>query len=173
MPDRTSTWALLNARDQRVCDYIGIVECSVGESSQVLTEPIENGELAAYNKVQQPDAVAVSLAISGDPATQTAALAALKSLKQGTGRDYLCKLISPYFLVDNLALETISQSRSVTQNATSLIVELSFVRIRSISTSTSRVAWQPKNASSANCSDGGRVQPERTSLARLSDWTQS
>ena len=40
-------WGLLGADDQKICDYEGILEVSNSSTSQVLTEPIENGQLAA------------------------------------------------------------------------------------------------------------------------------
>lgn len=96
MAKDTNTWAILNAQDRPICEYVGITECSVGEQSQVLTEPLEGGQLAAYNKVQAPDAVTIALAISGDPSVQTAALADLKALKNGVGKDSLCTLVTPF-----------------------------------------------------------------------------
>lgn len=161
-----STWAILNASDRPVCDYVGIVACSLAEAARVLTEPLEGGNLAAYNKVQAPDAVSLSLALDGDPATQTQALNALRSLKQAIGTDSLCKLVTPYFVVENLALETISQSRSVTQNASSLILELGFITIRAVQTGTRKVVWSPQNPTSADEVSGGKVQP-KTLAAKL------
>lgn len=160
-----SQWAVLNSRDEPICDYIGVMSVAIQKQASVLTEPIENGQLAAYNKVQAPDGAVISIAIDGDPATQTAALADLEALKQGTGKGYLCKIVSPYFVLDNLALETISQSRSASQNATTLICELSFIAIRSVTTGSQAVLWQPKNATSADPVDSGRVQPENSGRA--------
>ena len=134
----------------------------------MLTEPLEGGNLAAYNKVQAPDAVSLSLALDGDPATQTQALNALRSLKQAIGTDSLCKLVTPYFVVENLALETISQSRSVTQNASSLIVELGFITIRAVQTGTRKVVWSPRNPTSSDEVSAGKVQP-KTLAAKLAE----
>ena len=163
-----STWAILNASDRPVCDYVGIVACSLAEAARVLTEPLEGGNLAAYNKVQAPDAVSLSLALDGDPSIQTQALNALRSLKQAIGTDSLCKLVTPYFVVENLALETISQSRSVTQNASSLIVELGFVTIRAVQTGTRKVVWSPQNPTSSDEVSAGKVQP-KTLAAKLTE----
>lgn len=163
-----STWAILNASDWPVCDYVGIVSCSLAEAARVLTEPLEGGNLAAYNKVQAPDAVSISLALDGDPSIQTQALNALRSLKHAIGTDSLCKLVTPYFVVENLALETISQSRSVTQNASSLIVELGFVTIRAVQTGTRKVVWSPQNPTSADEVSAGKVQP-KTLAAKLTE----
>ena len=134
----------------------------------MLTEPLEGGNLAAYNKVQAPDAVSVSLALDGDPSIQTQALNQLRNLKQAIGSSSLCKLVTPYFVVENLALETISQSRSVTQNATSLIVELGFITIRTVQTGNRRVVWSPRNPTSSDEVNGGKVQSQ-TLASKLTD----
>ena len=163
-----ATWAILNSNGRPICEYIGITACSVAEVAQVLTEPLEGGQLAAYNKVQSPDAVSLSLAISGDVTKQTQALNDLKQLKMAIGSSALCKLVTPYFVIDNLALETVSQSRSVAQNATALVCELSFVTIRTVQTGEAKVEWSPKNPTSADEVNGGRVQT-RTLAAKLAD----
>ena len=162
-----STWAILSSEDRPICNYVGITACSLAESSQVLTEPLESGNLAAFNKVQAPDAVSISLAISGDPAIQSQALNDLRNLKNAIGTDSLCRLVTPYFVVDNLALETISQSRTVAQNATSLVVELGFIAIRSITTGVAQVAWSPKNPTSSDEINGGKVQPKTFAVRML------
>ena len=154
-----SSWAILNSSDRPVCDYVGIVACSLAEAAQVLTEPLEGGNLAAYNKVQAPDAVNISLALDGDPSIQTQALNQLRNLKQAIGAASLCKLVTPYFVVENLALETISQSRSVTQNATSLIVELGFITLRTVQSGNRGGVWSPWTPTSAEDVNGGKVQP--------------
>ncbi len=151
-------WALLGADNLPICDYDGIIEVNKASASQVLTEPVEGGELAAYNKVQLPDAVRVTLSLSDDPVTQAAALDRLKTLKKGTGSDYLCKLVTLSDVTDNLALENIGESHSVSQNANLLFVELSFIRIKSVKTSNATVKWSPKKATSSNQVNQGRTQ---------------
>lgn len=168
MPKNFSRWAILNANDQPICQYVGITACNLAEAAQVLTEPLEGGQLAAYNKVQAPDSISLALAISGDPSIQTQALNDLRALKQAIGYDSLCKLVTPYFVVENLALETISQARSVTQNATSLVVELGFISIRTVQTGTALVSWSPRNPTSSDAVNAGKVQP-KTLAARLSE----
>ena len=154
----TGDWALLGADNRLICDYDGIIEVSKASSSQVLTEPIEGGELAAFNKVQTPDAVRVTLSLSDDPASQSAALERLKALKAGTGKDYLCKLVTLSDVTDNLALESIGESHSATQNANLLFVELSFIRVKAVQASGSAVTWAPKKATSSNQQNQGRTQ---------------
>lgn len=154
----TGNWALLGADNNPICDYDGIIEVNKASSSQVLTEPIEGGELAAFNKVQTPDVVRVTLSLSDDPAAQSAALERLKALKAGTGKQYLCKLVTLSDVTDNLALESIGESHSATQNANLLFVELSFIRVKAVQVTGTTVTWSPKKATSANQQNQGRTQ---------------
>ena len=158
-----SKWLLLNSSSQAICDHDGIVDVSISEKSQVLTEPIENGQLAAFNKTQAPTAVTVSIAIKGDGARQTASLAQLQALKTATGDSALCSLITPSGDFSRLALESIGYARSASQNASLLVVQLSFVTIRAVAATSGTIQWAPKSASSASESEKGRVQPSALS----------
>lgn len=162
--NKFGAWGLLGPDDQKICDYEGILEIENTSTSQVLTEPIENGQLAAFNKVQQPDTLRVSLAIGYDPTKQRTALSKLKQLKAGTGAGYLCKLISPSEVTENLSLESIGQTRTSQSGATLLIVQLSFVQIRVVQVTSQQLQWSPKNPSSSDPVNSGRVQTEVSSL---------
>lgn len=157
-----SSWAILNSSGDPVCAYDGIASCTVTEGSQVLTEPLENGEVAAFNKVRSPDSVQLQLIISQDKTTQEAALSDLRSLKSAVGEESLCTLVTPFFVIDNLALEAIGQSRTSDQNANLLVVDLSFLTVKAVSAGSASVAWSPASATSSNPVNAGRVQLEST-----------
>lgn len=154
-------WGLLGADDQKICDYEGILEVSNASSSQVLTEPLENGQLAAFNKVQQPENVRVLLSLGSDPTKQRASMTRLKQFKGGTGSGFLCKLISPSEVSENLSLESIGQTRTSQSGATLLTVELTFVQIRVVQVTSQQLAWSPKNPTGADPVNSGRVQTEK------------
>lgn len=155
-------WGLLGADDQKICDYEGILEVSNSSSSQILTEPLENGQLAAFNKVQQPENVRVLLSLGSDPTKQRESMTRLKQFKGGTGSGFLCKLISPSEVSENLSLESIGQTRTSQSGATLLTVELTFVQIRVVQVTSQQLAWSPKNPTGADPVNSGRVQTERS-----------
>ena len=172
MPFSANAYALLGADDRPVCDYDGIIEVATAETSQVLSEPLENGELASFNKVQAPDMVKVSLSLGYDPARQSASLGRLRALKRGVGRESLCKLVSPSDAIEDLALEEIGQSHTTSQGATLLTVELTLHKINSVQVTvtkvqrspknaTAKAQWSPKNATAAQPVNKGRVQPQK------------
>lgn len=168
--DTLTSYALLNSAGRKVCDYDGINAVTRALSSEVLTEPLEGGNLAAFNKVQAPDSVAVTLTIGGDSAKQATALASLKALKGAVGAESLCTLVSLADVTDNLAVESLGISHSVESGASLLVVELSLVRIRSVQVSKSE--WKPKKATSADATNRGKVQTKSTA-ARLEDWANA
>lgn len=147
-------WALLNDDSRPLCDYEGILSVNVTESAQVLAEPLENGQFASYNKVQAPNVVSVQLAIGSDPGRQTAALAALSAFKAGTRT---AVLYTPAKYFPRLALIEISQSRSQSEGASLLVVDLTFQEIRSATVEANEVKWAPKDASAAEPVDKGRA----------------
>lgn len=147
---RFSEWALLNAFDQPMFDYDGIIEVQVSSSSQVLSEPIEGGQLAAYNKTRSPDRVNVQLVVRADPERQIKALADLSVFQQGVGKRYLCKLVTPNSVIENLALENVGRTHSASHGATLLVVDLEFVTVKLVESVTSqRKQWKGKRATSA------------------------
>lgn len=168
-----TSWALLGSNDQPICEYEGILEITNSSSSQVLTEPIENGQLAAFNKVQQPDQVRIVLSLGADPTIQRSSLSKLQQLKSGTGQAFLCKLISPCDVSENLALESIGQTRTSQSGATLLTVELSFLQVRAVQVETQQIAWSPKNPTSSDPVNSGRVQTETSTLSNLVNFGTS
>ena len=164
MKQDNSAWLLLDSRNQPVCEYEGILSVQVTESADVLSEPLENGQFASYNKVQSPNSINVQLVIGSNPATQKAALTTLTALKKGTD---LAALYTPSKIYPNLALVEISQSRSQSEGASLLVVDLTFQEIRSAFVGSQTVQWQPKDPGAGNEVDGGR----KSLLATGADMT--
>lgn len=160
-------WGLLGPDDEKICDYEGVLEVVNNSSSQVLTEPIENGQLAAFNKVQQPESLSVTLSIGSDPTRQRTAISRLKQLKAGTGANFLCKMVTPSEVFENLSLESIGQTRATQSGATLLVVTLNFVQIRVVQVTSQQLQWSPKNPTSADPVNAGRVQTEQSTLQKL------
>ena len=170
-PASLAVWGLLGADDEKVCDYEGILEVTASAASQVLTEPIEDGQLAAFNKVQQPETVSVQLSLGSDPTVQQTAMSRLRALKAGTGSEFLCKLVSPSEVFENLALESIGQSRTTQAGATLLVVTLNFLQIRIVQVTSQRLQWTPKNPSAADPVNQGRVQPGPSTLRNTQNFS--
>lgn len=151
-------YALYRSDGQPICNYDGIIDVTIDEKAEVLTEPIEGGQLAAFNKAQQPTRINVTLAVEGNEERQHKAFQDLQRLKAQTGNGSLCSLIAPTGSYSNLALETVSYSRSASEHATLLVLSVSFLEIRTAITTGASVKWSPKSASSSDNVDKGRVQ---------------
>ena len=162
----TGGYALLGADGRPVCEYEGIIEGDAASTSQVLTEPVEGGQLAAYNKVDAPQSVKLTLALGYDPAAQSAALGKLQELRRRVGDGALCTYVTPSAVYERMALEVVGESRSAQDGATLLTVVLQLTQVRAVQVQTQAVAsWSPKRATSAEPVNQGRVQPKRRSFS--------
>lgn len=153
-------YALIGADDRPACAYEAVLEVVKGKSAKVLTEPIENGRLAAYNKVQAPDVAKVTLSLGYEPDRQATALAQLTALKEGTS---LVTLVTPDEVLDNLSVEELGTTRRASQGATLLTVEVSMIRVLAVRVVSQQAQWSPKNAGAAKPVNQGRVQPRKQS----------
>ncbi|MDY3115986.1 MAG: hypothetical protein SOR95_08435 [Sutterella sp.] len=161
-----TSWALLNSQDELLCEYDGIVEATFSSSSQVLSEPIEGGELAAYNKTKSPDQVSVQLVVGPDQAKQLRVIADLSVYLNGVGTKYLCKLVSPNSVVENLALESVGRTHSVKSGASLLLVDLDFRTVNVVNVTKGKVKqWKGKRATSSAPVDKGKQQSAAKKLA--------
>ena len=165
-----SNWALLNAKDVLICEYDGITQVEVSSSSQVLSEPIEGGELAAFNKTRSPDRISVQLIVGSDTAKQLRVLADLSVYQNGVGKQYLCKLLMPNGVIENLALESIGRTHTVGNGATLLLVDLDFVTVNIVQTAKVKdKQWSGKRSTSANPVDKGKMQKSERSTGYRSN----
>lgn len=168
---RGALYALLGADGRQVCDYEGITEGDAVSSSQVLTEPLEGGSLAAYNKTDAPASVKVTLSLGSDPARQSAAMGKLQNLRRRIGASALCTFVTPAMVYERMALEVVGESRRVNSGATLLLVVLQLTEVRAVQVQTTAAgasaAWSPKKATSAEPVNQGRVQRRPSALQKL------
>lgn len=156
------TWQLLNSFGQPICHYEGFLACNISESSQVLSEPVENGQFATYNKVLQPITVNAQLVIGSDPGVGSRALLDLSYLRRTT---QLVTLVMPSGRIyDRLALVEFGHSYSQSEGTRLLVVDLTLQEIRSASVDSKSVKWAPKDPSAGNPVDSGRKSLAATGL---------
>lgn len=149
------TWAVIDESGSRICDYDSIDDLSADSQSVVPTEPQENGALYAYDKVSQPAQAHLALLFSGDVAAQTAALAKLEAARKSLK---LFTIVTPYRVVERMALIGISEVRASSGGMNLLTAELTFQEVKVANISGATVEWKPANATSANQVDVGKKQ---------------
>ena len=158
MPERNSEqWAVVDANFKKICEYSTIEGIDGNSDSDVPSEPIENGKLAAFNKVVKPRDVQVTLLFDGDYSNQSLALAKLESARAGTSTFIV---ITPSQVFKNMALRTFNYSRSQSGGVNLLAVECQFVEIISINQNKSK--YVPRKATSANETKTGATQPHNS-----------
>lgn len=75
-------WGVFNADGDSIADYDSFASVSYRDDSNVSDYPIENGSFAAYNKVDQPFSVRVTLVCGGDVDRRNAFQDALKRARR-------------------------------------------------------------------------------------------
>ena len=135
--------------------YTSIGAIDADQSSRIPTEPIEKGQLAAYNIVREPERVNVEFYFNGTYAVQVLALAMLDKKINSTET---CTIFSPAKIWRNMALEHYDFSRTQTTGASMLVVRASFVEIVSVNLNQQKTAYSPKRSTSVNKVNTGQTQ---------------
>ena len=147
-------WAVVEyGRGGLICDYDSIDEVDTETASIVPTEPQENGELYAYDKVSQPNTIKLTLLFSGNQAKQSAALAKLEEARLSTK---LYTIVTPFRYLERMALIGVSETRASTNGVSMLSVELTFQEVRVAQVGGATAQWEPANPTSANQQDVGK-----------------
>lgn len=139
-------WAVVGDNLLPFVPYTAIGSIDADKSTRIPTEPIEGGRLAAYNNVQEPERVTVSLYFDGDYAVQVLALA---MLDQKIASAETCTIFSPAKIWRHMALDHYDFSRAQGTGATFLSVQCSFVEIIAVNLANQKIAYKPKNPTSA------------------------
>ena len=149
----TNVWAILDKRDQPLCDYDSIDELSDDSTAIVPTEPQENGALYSYDKVPSPVALSVTLLFSGDYVKQQTALDRINAAMRSTE---VFTVVTPSSVRSNLTLTGVSVARASENGSNLMSIDLTFQEVRSAQVGGGSVAWEPKKATSAKSVDCGK-----------------
>ena len=153
-------WTVVSDNLLPFVPYTSIGSIDSDSSSKIPAEPIENGQLAAYNIVREPERVNVEFLFSGNYPVQVLALAMLDKKIQSTET---CTIFSPAKIWRNMALDHYDFTRTQSTGACFLSVHCSFVEIISVDLSTQKTKYSPKRSTSANKVNTGQAQT-RTSF---------
>lgn len=157
-------WAVVGNNLLPFVPYTSIGAVDADKSSRVPTEPIENGQLAAFNIVREPERVNVEFLFNGNYAIQVLALAMLDRRLNSTNT---CTIFSPAKIWRNMALDHYDFSRTQTTGACMLTVHASFVEIVSVNLSQLKTSYSPKRATSANKVNTGQAQVKPSLLKSI------
>lgn len=158
-----SSWAILNQDSEKACDYDSIQSVDATEDSTVPAEPVEVGQLAAYNKIPKASELTISIAVDGDYQRQEQTLEQLENLRIGID---CVDVFSPGRIWRNMALQNYSFSRAAGAGGHLLVCDLSLVEIVSVKLESQTVAYSPKNPTSAKKESTGKTQVVRRSALK-------
>lgn len=160
----SEVWAVVNASGGPFVDYDAVESVEDNASSQIPTEPQENAALYAYDHVPEPIDATVKLLFSSDYSKQSAALSALDAYRKGVD---LFTIITPARVLDRMAVVGFSTTRTAQNGATSLSVSVTMREVRAASTRTDTVRWSPKNPTSADVTNTGKVSAQAAESSLL------
>lgn len=146
-------WAILKSDGRQICDYTGLDDFQDNSAATVPTEPQENGQIYAYDKVTNPIEVGVSVLFHGDFTLQQEALSAIEAARSGTE---LFTIVTPARVYSRMALISYSITRSSTNGANSLSVDCRFQEIRNATIRSQTGVWSPKNPTSSDVVNTGQ-----------------
>ena len=153
------TWTLLTEHGTDALTFDAMLSVDISAENRVVHEPVENGSFASYNKAASPTQLRVTLARSGTDYDQQAVLDTLDRLCGGTD---LVTLVTPAQEYAGYNLESYSYNRTDRGGAQLLVVELSLIEIRQVTSQACASARltpaQVKNASDASIANTGKTQ---------------
>jgi hypothetical protein len=134
--------------------FTSMLEMGVEESTNLPTEPIEQGSFAGYNRVIEPLAINCRLATQGAPAELQDMLDKLRDLKTGFEK---ISFVVPMDSYDNLMLESFDYRRDQHSGHNLLTVDLRLKEIREIEgqkTTASVTEPEPPPVAADSTADG-------------------
>lgn len=150
-----SAWAVVDESGTKFVDYDGIDNLSDSASATIPTEPQENGQLYAYDKVPQPTDLTLTLLFGGDYSKQQRALAQIEEYRQSTA---LFTVVTPSRVVARMAVVGYSMTRSAQSGGNLLALDVTLQEVRSAGVGNKTAKWSPKNSSAADVSQEGKKQ---------------
>lgn len=141
-------------------EFSAFISLDAKLDGQVLTEPVEGGTFAAYNKVKNPIELTVTLSESGEPDALQSKLDRLVDMRKGTE---LFSVITPEYEFENMSLESFSYSRKREDGVNVLTVEARCIEVVEVQSQTTNVPIRKsgaKNKETASKSATGKKNTE-------------
>lgn len=148
-------WLILDANRGVALTFTSFLDIDVTDEGTVLSEIIEKGSFADYNKTDNPLDINLTLAFDGIPSEQEAILEQIKEMKQAVS---VLTIVTPAKYYENMTLETFSYRREASSGAYLLVVEFHFVEVREVETQVTRISsGAAKNPSSVDDTNTGKA----------------
>lgn len=159
-------WGIFDDKNKKVLDPDTIVDVDFQGDSRVSDFPVEAGQFASYNKVQQPDVFRVRMSKGGTVKKREDFLTALDALKKDLK---LYSIVTPEKTYTKVNIEGYDYRREREEGAGMITVDIKCREIREVVAvyTTAKPADEVKNPASAAPVDNGNVQPKAPASSQL------
>lgn len=157
-----SSWALVDDNDAPVIEFRSFIDADITIGGKVVSEAIEQGSFASYNKTKMPVDIMVTLAIDGTPSEISQTLGKLRALQT---EPTLFRLMTPEAEFKSLTLESYDYKRDRESGLNIVYISLHLVEVVQVETLV--VGLPARSCRRADCaSTQEQGQKKEQSLAR-------
>ena len=111
---------------ESIAEFDSFISFNGTHESQVVKNAVENGSFRSVNKIRNPDTIIVELAKGG---YRSGIEAVLNSLKKYQGSTTLCRVLTPFGVIENLNLVKLEYSYTRDNGSNLLVAKLHFQEI--------------------------------------------
>lgn len=157
------TWNIYNADGETAVPFDTFFSVSFSNESKITTHPTEPNGFFAYNKVQSPGRVEVTLGLTGNTISRSGVITALDELIKSTD---LVSIVTPEKTFVDYSLESFDYSRESGNGIDRLVVKLSLMEIVQVSPEyTNETIPAPKQAADSKTVNAGKQTPVKADQA--------
>lgn len=150
---------------ESIAEFDSFVSFNGSHESQVVRNAVENGSFRSVNKIRNPDTIIVELAKGG---YRSGIEAVLNALKKYQGSTTLCRVLTPFGVINNLNLVKLEYSYTKDNGSNLLIAKLHFQEIIGGTVKRAKNALgSVKLVSDTDTKEAGRLAPQMSTNASV------
>ena len=147
-------WSLYKSDGSQAVPFDTFFSLDVASDGKVTTYPTEPNGFFAYNKVQSPNIINVTLGLTGGTTERRSVIEALEELVESTEK---LSVVTPEKTFTDYSLESFDYTRAIGDGTDRLKVNLRLVEVREVSSEYSNeVIKSPKNATDNKTVSSGK-----------------
>lgn len=164
-------WTITDSAGNTALPISSFVSAMVTSEGQVVSEAIEAGSFATYNKTAAPIEIKLELAFQGTKAEIQEVLATFETSKEGTEK---YSIVTPYHEYQNMTLARFDYDMTADNGLGRVIVNATFEEIKEVAAAFSQVsadaitAAQVSDPSDVSTVDTGQTMTTATTTAEAS-----
>jgi hypothetical protein len=156
-------WAIYDENGNEALPFSSLLSFDIKDDGKVVSDPVEQGSFASYNKTSSPHEINIEIATEGTSEDAEKTLTALTKLRE---EPIKITLATPSESFPGLTLESFSYSKQASAGYNLLVVKLKLVEVREVDTNITTTVVPPpaaKNPDSASKTNTGKAGTTNTS----------